>query len=134
MRLGSASRVESLGEWWDFDRCDDPHLVGIDTVVVVRASTVRRPTMSLHATSLYRRRASSFHRHRGRCAPKDDYWLPIEEPTLLNVELALVPTNEIATMQTTAMRATRSAYSTSVAPRSLRANRFRMNGLQIRCQ
>src|SRR5436305_7154039 len=41
------------------------------------------------------------------------------EPTELNLLEAARPRNVMATMQTTAIRATRSAYSTSEAPRSV---------------
>ena len=45
--------------------------------------------------------------------------LLIELATTLNLPLALLPRSVTAPMQTTAMRATSSAYSTSDAPRSL---------------
>src|SRR5207302_10198523 len=56
------------------------------------------------------------------------------EPTLLNLLDALLPRKAIATMQTTAMRATRRAYSTRLAPRSSRPNFARRYGAQCCCQ
>src|SRR5581483_11387796 len=62
-----------------------------------------------------------------------DYW--IEEPTWLNLLEAFLPSSVTATMQTTALRATRSAYSTRLAPRSLlAAKRARMYGAMVHCQ
>ena len=50
---------------------------------------------------------------------------PMEEPTVLNLSLAELPRKVTATMHTTAIRATRRAYSTREAPRSSSAKRAR---------
>ena len=55
-------------------------------------------------------------------------------PAELSVELALLPKSVTAPMQMTAMRATRRAYSTRLAPRSSREKCARMNGAQKRFQ
>src|SRR5581483_2398318 len=60
------------------------------------------------------------------------YW--IAEPTEENFFEAFEPSRLTATMQTTAIRATRRAYSTRLAPRSVRPKRARMKGAQNRCQ
>src|SRR3954451_20390663 len=49
----------------------------------------------------------------------------IEEPTVWNFDEADLPRNVTATMHTTAMRATRRAYSTREAPRSSSPKRAR---------
>src|SRR5207245_1364132 len=61
-----------------------------------------------------------------------DYWRL--EPTLLNLLEALLPTKAMATMQITAIRATSSAYSTRLAPRSLRPSLARTKGAMCCCQ
>jgi len=64
--------------------------------------------------------------------PGGCYWSA--DPTEENFFDALEPRRLTATMQTTAMRATRRAYSTRLAPRSVRPKRARRNGAQNRCQ
>jgi len=50
------------------------------------------------------------------------------EPAIdVNMELILVPTNVIAAMQTTAIRASSKPYSANVAPSSCRVTYFLMN-------
>src|SRR3954464_10379439 len=51
---------------------------------------------------------------------------------VLNFELALPPRALRATMQTTAMRARRRAYSTRAAPRSVLPKRARRYGAKVR--
>ena len=65
-------------------------------------------------------------------ADRRDYWRA--DPTDENFFEALLPSRLTATMHTTAMRAIRRAYSTKLAPRSVRPKRARMNGAQKRCQ
>src|SRR5258708_18643950 len=78
-----------------------------------------------------RRRARS---SRLCCVAECDYYW-IDEPTALNLLEAFLPSRVTATMQTTAMRATRRAYSTRLAPRSLlAAKRARMYGATVPCQ
>jgi hypothetical protein len=50
---------------------------------------------------------------------------------LENLSRALSPNSWMAAMQTTAMRATSRAYSTSAAPRSLRPERARNYGARL---
>ena len=63
-----------------------------------------------------------------------DQVLATLEPTVLKRWEALLPRKAMATMHTTAISATRSAYSTREAPRSSRPNRARMYGAQCCCQ
>src|SRR5688500_14938954 len=60
--------------------------------------------------------------------------LRTDEPTWESLLDALPPRNVIATMQTTAMSATRSAYSTRLAPRSSVPQRPRTYGARYSCQ
>ena len=53
------------------------------------------------------------------------------EPTMLNVELALLPSVVIAAMQTTMIRASMTAYSTAVGPSSFFRNETRL--FEIAC-
>src|SRR5207248_1112026 len=57
-----------------------------------------------------------------------------DEPTLLNFLDALPPRKAMARMHTTAISATRRAYSTRLAPRSLCPNFARRYGAQCCCQ
>src|SRR5207253_1747590 len=63
--------------------------------------------------------------------PSWPYWMA--EPTFENFELAFWPRNVMAAMQTTAIRATRRAYSTRLAPRSVPPKRARRYGAHCCC-
>lgn len=61
---------------------------------------------------------------RSRAHQSTNRWIqaPIDEPTFVNLLEALLPSVVTAAMQTTAISATRSAYSTRDAPRSVFAS------------
>src|SRR5581483_10073783 len=90
-----------------------------------RRSCPRRRPFSVR-TRRSRARAGPASRN---CAVVRNYW--IEEPTALNLLEAFLPSRVTATMQTTAMRATRRAYSTRLAPRSSLPKRTRMYGAMV---
>src|SRR5204863_7806499 len=99
------------------------YLPGFTSWAWVHAVTLRdaRPSCSAGpARPETRRRAGpEARRSRNRSGRREDHAPPIELPTELNLLEAFLPSVVTAAMHTTAMRATRSAYSTSDAPRSL---------------